>query len=60
MNKQQYTASIRLKLWTVEEALLYWGRSQDWYHRNANGTEKQRVRLECMIRGLPDRGGNNE
>lgn len=52
MNKKQFTASIHLKGWSVEDALSYWGRSQDWYHRNCNGTEKQKIRLTCMIKGL--------
>ena len=54
MNKKQFTASIHLKGWSVEDALSRWGRSQDWYHRNANGTEKQKQRLEDMIKGLPE------
>tara|TARA_X000000950_G_C13788822_1_gene608446 strand:- start:766 stop:939 length:174 start_codon:yes stop_codon:yes gene_type:complete len=56
MNKKQFTASIHLKGWSVEDALSRWGRSQDWYHRNTNGTEKQKQRLEDMIKGLPEQG----
>lgn len=56
MNKKQFTASIHFKGWSVEDALSRWGRSQDWYHRNTNGTEKQKQRLEDMIKGLPEQG----
>lgn len=55
MNKTQFTGLIKLRGWSVKDALSYWGRSQDWYHRNAHGTEKQKIRLECMANGLSRR-----
>ena len=55
MNKTQFTGAIKMKGWLVKDALAYWGRGQEWYHLNANGTEKQKVRLECLIKGLPNK-----
>lgn len=55
MTRGQFTGLIKSKGWTVKDALIYWGRSQDWYQDNTHGNEKAAVRLECMIYGLPDR-----
>lgn len=55
MNKIQFTGAIKLKGWLVKDALEYWGRGQEWYHLNSNGTDKQKIRLECMINGLPSK-----
>lgn len=58
MNRQQLTGLINTKGWTVVDVLKYWGRSQDWYADNTTGgTDKEHIRLECMIYGLPDRDG---
>lgn len=54
-NKQQLTAMIKLKGWLVKDALEYWGRSKDWYFHNADGSDKQKIRLNCMINGLKEK-----
>lgn len=55
MTRSQFTGLIKAKGWKVKDALSYWGRSVDWYHDNTHGDTKARIRLECMIYGLPDR-----
>lgn len=55
MTRTQFTGLIKSKGWSVKDALTYWGRSQDWYADNANGNDKAKTRLECLIYGLPDR-----
>lgn len=54
MDRQTFTAAMRVKGWKVKDALARWGRSKDWYHRNANGTHEERQRLKDMINGLPN------
>lgn len=56
MNKTQFTGLIKLRGWSVNGALEYWGRSYDWYTDNCNGNDKAHIRLKCLIDGLPKRG----
>lgn len=53
MTRQQYTAQIKLKGWTLTKALEHWEKSTVWYHRQVTGKQWQRERLSKMIDGLP-------
>lgn len=53
MNKHYFTGKLKMKGWLVKDALVYWGRSYDWWRDNVKGDEFAHRRLECMIDGLP-------
>ena len=48
MINSKYTGMIKIKGWSVSDALSYWGRTYSWYHRQCKGGGKAALRLECM------------
>lgn len=55
ITKKKLTAMIHHKGYQVKEFLQFINHSQDWYARNSNGTEHQRLRLFMMINSLVEK-----
>lgn len=54
----EFTLMLLNQGWQVNDACNYWGINQTtWY--NMRKRESDRNKLECMIRGLPERDINN-